>query len=38
MEVVKKVTTGMLQYTEDYRVLDACRDEIVEMILDSQAK
>ncbi len=33
MEIVKKVTTGMLEYTEDYRVLDACRDELVEIIL-----
>ena len=38
MDVVKKVSSGMLQYTEDYRVLEACRDEIVKMILDAQAK
>ena len=38
MEVVKKVTKGMLNYTEDYNVLDACRDEIANMILEAQAK
>ena len=38
MNVVKKVTTGMLQFTEDYKVLDAARDEIVKIILDAQAK
>ena len=38
MEVVNRVTSGMLRYTEDYRVLDAARDEIVNMILDAQAK
>ena len=38
MEIVKKVTTGMLQYTEDYRVLEACRDEIVEIIIGAQGK
>ncbi len=36
MKVVKKVTTGMLRYTEDYRVLDAARDEVVQLILDNQ--
>ncbi|MBQ7827954.1 MAG: DUF4091 domain-containing protein [Clostridia bacterium] len=38
MRVVEKVSDGMLRYTEDYRVLEACRDEIVDMILDNQAK
>ena len=36
MKVVNKVTSGMLKFTEDYRVLDACRDEIVQMILEAQ--
>ena len=36
MKVVNKVTTGMLQFTEDYRVLEAARDEIVQLILDNQ--
>jgi len=36
MNVVKKVSTGILQYTEDYNVLYACRDEIAEMILEAQ--
>lgn len=36
MEVVNTVTSGMLKYTEDYRVLDAARDEIVSMILSAQ--
>ena len=38
MKVVDNVTTGMLRYTEDYRVLDAARDEIVQLILDNQDK
>ncbi|MBE6708320.1 MAG: DUF4091 domain-containing protein [Ruminococcaceae bacterium] len=38
MKAVTKVSSGMLKYTEDYRVLDAARDEIVQMILDSQDK
>lgn len=33
MKVVTKVSSGMLKYTEDYRVLEACRDEIVRLIL-----
>ncbi len=36
MKVVDKVSTGMLEYTEDYRVLEAAREEIVEMILAAQ--
>ena len=36
MKVVTKVSSGMLKYTEDYRVLVACRDEIVKMILKAQ--
>ncbi|MBE6708321.1 MAG: DUF4091 domain-containing protein, partial [Ruminococcaceae bacterium] len=36
MKVVTKVSSGMLKYTEDYRVLEAARDEIVQMILDNQ--
>jgi len=36
MKIVTKVSSGMLNYTEDYRVLDACRDEIVQLILDNQ--
>jgi len=38
MKVVTKVSSGMLKYTEDYRVLEACRDEIVKMIVDNQGK
>ncbi len=38
MEVVKTVSGGMLSYTEDYKVLEAARDEIIEMILEAQAK
>ena len=38
MKSVNKVTWGMLKYTEDYKVLDAARDEIVKMILEAQAK
>ena len=38
MDVVKKVSSGMLKYTEDYKVLEACRDEIVDMILENQGK
>ncbi len=38
IEVVKTVSGGMLSYTEDYRVLEAARDEIIEMILEAQAK
>ena len=38
MKVVTKVTSGMLKYTEDYRVLEAARDEIVKIILENQAK
>ncbi|MBQ7827290.1 MAG: DUF4091 domain-containing protein, partial [Clostridia bacterium] len=38
MEVVKKVSSGMLLYTEDYRVLEAARDEIIDLILEAQAK
>ena len=37
MEIVTKVTTGMLRYTEDYNVLDDCRDEIAKMIIEAQA-
>ncbi len=36
MKVVNKVTQGMLKYTEDYNVLEAARDEIVQLILDNQ--
>ncbi|MBE6708911.1 MAG: DUF4091 domain-containing protein [Ruminococcaceae bacterium] len=36
MKIVTKVSSGMLKYTEDYRVLEAARDEIVQMILDNQ--
>ncbi len=36
LEVVTKVSSGMLQYTEDYKVLEAAREEIVEMILAAQ--
>ncbi len=36
MEVVNTVTSGMLKFTEDYRVLDAARDEIVNMILSAK--
>ncbi len=32
MEIVKKVSSGMLAYTEDYRVLEACRDEVAEIL------
>ncbi len=38
MKIVSKVSDGILQYTEDYKVLDACRDEIANMILDAQEK
>jgi len=38
MEVVKKVSTGILQYTEDWQVLDAARTEIVKMILAAQGE
>ena len=38
MNIVRKVTTGMLEYTEDYRVLDAAREELVDIILEAQAK
>jgi len=38
MKVVTKVSSGMLQFTEDYRVLEACRDEIIKMIVDNQGK
>ena len=37
MEVVERATSGMLRYTEDYRVLDNCRDRIAKMILEAQA-
>jgi len=36
MKVVNKVTTGMLRYTEEHDVIDAARDEIVQIILDNQ--
>ncbi len=36
MKIVRKVTTGMLKYTEDYKVLDACREELVEIILNGE--
>lgn len=36
MMAVNKVTSGILDYTEDYRVMEAARDEIAELILDSQ--
>jgi len=36
MEVVRKVSSGITFYTEDWRVLDAARDEIVKLILDGQ--
>jgi len=38
MKVVRKVTTGMLRYTEDHNVINAARDEIVKIILENQAK
>ena len=38
MNVVKKVTTGMLRFTEDYRVMDAARDELAWLILEAQGK
>ena len=38
MKVVKKVSTGMLQFTEDYKVLEAARSEIMNMIAEAQAK
>ena len=38
MKVVTKVSSGMLKYTEDYRVLDACRDEIAKLILEAQGR
>ncbi|MBQ7827185.1 MAG: hypothetical protein IJ386_02845, partial [Clostridia bacterium] len=38
IDVVKTVSSGMLNYTEDYRVLEAARDEIIDMILEAQAK
>ncbi len=38
MKVVTKVSSGMLKYTEDYRVLEAAKDEIFDMILEAQAK
>ena len=37
MEIVTKVSSGMLKYTEDYRVLEDCRDEIIKMIIEAQA-
>ena len=37
MDVVTNVSTGILKYTEDYNVLDDCRDEIAKMILEAQA-
>ena len=36
MKVVNKVTTGMLEYTADYRVVEAARDEIAKLIVDAQ--
>ncbi len=36
MKVVNNVTSGMLKFTEDYRVLDAARDDIVDMIIEAQ--
>ncbi len=38
MKVVSKVSGGMLDYTEDYKVLEACRKEIANMIVEAQAK
>ncbi|MBQ7826922.1 MAG: DUF4091 domain-containing protein [Clostridia bacterium] len=38
MKIVNKVTSGMLNYTEDYQVLEAARDEIVDIILEAQGK
>ena len=35
MKVVNKVTTGMLEYTADYRVVEAARDEIAKIIIDA---
>ena len=36
MKVVNKVTTGMLEYTADYKVVEAARDEIAKLIVDAQ--
>ncbi len=38
MKIVRKVTTGMFEYTEDYRVLDGCRDELADIIMAAQVK
>ncbi len=38
MKIVTKVSSGMLKYTEDYRVLEAARDEVAQLILDNQGK
>ena len=37
LEVVYKVTTGMTEFTEDPMVIDACRTELAQMIIDAQA-
>ncbi|MBQ7827905.1 MAG: DUF4091 domain-containing protein [Clostridia bacterium] len=36
MKIVSKVSSGMLNYTEDYRVLEECRDEIAKIILSAK--
>ena len=35
MEIVTTVSSGMLKYTEDYTVLEGCRDELVRIILEN---
>ncbi len=36
MDVVKKVSSGMLNYTEDYKVLETCRDKIAAMVIEAK--
>ena len=37
LKVVNKVTTEMTEFTEDPAVIEACREEIAQMIIDAQA-
>ena len=36
MKIVRKITTGMLRYTEDHDVLSAARDELAAIIIEAQ--
>jgi len=38
MKVINKVTTGLRVHTDDYTVLEACRNEIANMIVEAMAK